>query len=66
MATIVVWILVGLPVGAGTASALPVTAIERFATSDECERVRSEIHRAAVMDSGLPPKMACVKATVVK
>jgi hypothetical protein len=59
MTTLTVWLLVSLG-NTSYQQSRPTVTIERFATLEECQRVRK------VIDGNLRPQMMCVQATVAR
>ena len=56
--TILVWLLIGLPWSGSSSTNKPATLVAKFATVEECTRVREVIDTTSVT--------RCVQANIVK
>ena len=60
MTTVLLWLLINMPTD-WDKNRTPTTLVERFATVEECERVRK-----VIQGSRGEPLLKCVQAAVVK
>ena len=60
MTTVLLWLLISMPTD-WDKNRTPATLVERFATVEECERVRK-----VIQGSRGEPLLKCVQAAVVK
>jgi len=62
--TVLVWLLVSLPVD-WDRNRKPTVVVERFATAEECERVKKAIGSARPQLAS-EDSLLCIKATIAK